>query len=271
MPVYNGTFRVVQQDVVLHDVRQQVQAGARHVTFGDPDFFNGPSHGLKIVRALHEEFPEISYDVTIKIEHLARHSDLLPVLKETGCSFVTSAVESIDPVVLDLFDKHHSCADFLRVVQRFRELELVLNPTFVTFTPWTTVEGYMELLELLSEQRLVDNVAPVQYAIRLLLPAGSRLLELPETKEVVQGYNEEALCYTWEHPDPQMDRLFEAVTRAVQHGLKAEHSRRQIFAEVWRLASEAYGREAGEGFRCAALDKALPFATVPYLTEPWYC
>ncbi len=271
VPVYNGTFRLVQRDVVLSDIRQQVQAGAQHVTFGDPDFWNGPAHGLKIVRALHAEFPEISYDVTIKIEHLVRHLDLLPVLLETGCSFVNSAVESIDPVVLDMFAKDHSRDDFLQVVQRFRELELVLNPTFVTFTPWTTIEGYLELLEVLAEQQLVDNVAPIQYAIRLLLPAGSRLLELPETQAVVQGFDEEALCYTWEHPDPRMDELFKAVTRAVQSGLKGQHSRRRIFAEVWRLASAADGREAGEEFRCAALDQALPAATVPYLTEPWYC
>jgi radical SAM superfamily enzyme YgiQ (UPF0313 family) len=271
VPIYNGTFRVVQRDVVLSDVRQQVQAGAQHITFGDPDFFNGPTHSLKIVRALREEFPQISYDVTIKIEHLVRHMDLLPVLKDTGCSFVTSAVESIDPVILDIFDKHHTRADFLQVVQRFGELELALNPTFVTFTPWTTLEGYLELLELLADQGLVDNVAPIQYAIRLLIPEGSRLLELPETQELVHGYDEEALCYAWEHPDRRMDALFKAVTRAVHRGLQAEHSRRQIFAAVWRLASEAYGREVGKGFHCAALDQALPPATIPYLTEPWYC
>lgn len=271
VPVYNGAFRVVQRDIVLNDIRQQVRSGARHITFGDPDFFNGPTHGLKIVRALHDEFPRISYDVTIKIEHLARHAELLPVLKETGCSFVTSAVESIDPAILEIFDKHHSREDFLRVVQRFRELELVLNPTFVTFTPWTTIEGYLELLDLLAEQGLVDNVAPVQYAIRLLIPAGSRLLELQETHRFVREYDGEALSYPWEHPDPRMDRLFEAVNRAVQRGLEAKHGRRRIFAAVWRLANQACGREVGEVCRCAALDQALPSAAVPYLTEPWYC
>ena len=60
VPVYNGAFRVVEREVVLEDIRQQVAAGARHITFGDPDFFNGPAHALSIVEAVHREFPELS-------------------------------------------------------------------------------------------------------------------------------------------------------------------------------------------------------------------
>src|SRR3984885_13060695 len=74
VPVYNGAFRVVERDIVLEDIRRQVSAGAQHIIFGDPDFFNGPAHALAIVEALHREFPQLSYDVTIKIEHLLHHS-----------------------------------------------------------------------------------------------------------------------------------------------------------------------------------------------------
>src|SRR5204863_9085193 len=49
VPVSNGTFRIVQRDVVLEDIRRQVGAGARHITFGDPDFFNGPGHAMALV------------------------------------------------------------------------------------------------------------------------------------------------------------------------------------------------------------------------------
>ena len=90
VPVYRGAFRIVQQDVVLEDIRQQVAAGAEHITFGDPDFFNGPGHAIPIVEALHREWPALTYDVTIKMEHLLKHRELLPVLKATGCLFVTS-------------------------------------------------------------------------------------------------------------------------------------------------------------------------------------
>ena len=87
---------MVQREVVLADIRQQMAAGAQHITFGDPDFFNGPGHALAIVEALHAEFPAVTYDVTIKIEHLLKHRDALPVLARTGCLFITSAVESLD-------------------------------------------------------------------------------------------------------------------------------------------------------------------------------
>ena len=57
VPVYQGTFRIVPVDVVMEDIRQQVREGATHISFGDPDFFNGPTHGLRLARALHAAFP----------------------------------------------------------------------------------------------------------------------------------------------------------------------------------------------------------------------
>ena len=48
VPVYEGVFRIVDREVVLADIRQQVAAGARHITFGDPDFFNGVGHAIPI-------------------------------------------------------------------------------------------------------------------------------------------------------------------------------------------------------------------------------
>ncbi len=35
---------------------------------------------MRITRALHEEFPDITFDATIKIEHLLKHQHLLPEL-----------------------------------------------------------------------------------------------------------------------------------------------------------------------------------------------
>jgi len=179
VPVYQGTFRVVQRDVVLADIRQQVAAGAEHITFGDPDFFNGPGHGMAIVEALHGEWPALTYDVTIKVEHLLQHRDLLPVLKATGCAFVTSAVESFDDAVLDRLAKGHTQADFVEALGLMRAAGLAMSPTFIPFTPWTTRESYRDFLRALVELGLAGEVAPIQLAIRLLIPEGSLLLELP--------------------------------------------------------------------------------------------
>lgn len=268
VPVYQGQFRIVQQDVVLEDIRRQVAAGAEHITFGDPDFFNGIGHALALVRALRAEHPHLTYDVTIKIEHLLKHAKHLTTLKETGCLFVTSAVESIDDRVLERLNKGHTRDDFLRVVRLCREAGLTLHPTFVAFTPWISIEGYQELLSLLAELDLSDHVAPIQLAIRLLIPAGSKLLELPEVQEIVGPFDETALIYPWRHSDPRVDRLQGDIQALVGAATARGASRREIFAQVWLLAEQAPG----------GLGRPLPLSvqtparvTIPYLTEPWYC
>ena len=263
VPVYNGTFRVVQPEVVLEDVRRQVAAGAAHITFGDPDFFNGPAHAVRIVEDLHREHPAVTYDVTIKIEHLLKHRDLIAVLQRTGCLFVTSAVESNQDEVLEKLDKGHTWRDFIEVAGAFRQIGLALAPTFVPFTPWTTRSGYRALLRDLARLGLVASVAPVQLALRLLIPAGSRLLELDEVRALIGPFDEDALAYKWKHPDPSLDALSAEVLRLAAAEEKRETGRGGIFAKIWALA--AADEPLPENF------DLMPRATIPYMDEPWYC
>ncbi len=258
VPVYGGVFRVVQRDVVLADIRQQVEAGAQHITFGDPDFFNGIGHAIPLVNALHHEFPDISYDATIKIEHLLKHRDALQVLRRTGCLFIVSAVESVDDLVLGKLAKGHTRADFVEALRLTREAGLHLSPTFIPFTPWTTMESYRDLLRAVRDLDLVESVASIQLAIRLLIPAGSLLLELDEIRCLIGPFDPRGLCYRWENADPEVDRL---PTR-LQELMERESSgyRPKIFAKIWETAFDQ------------APDFHLPArATVPYLNEPWYC
>jgi radical SAM superfamily enzyme YgiQ (UPF0313 family) len=258
VPVYNGAFRVVQPDVVLEDIRRQVAAGAGHITFGDPDFFNGPAHAMRIVESLHSEFPGVTYDATIKIEHLRKHRDLLPALKRTGCLFVTSAAESIDDAVLEKLDKGHTRADFIEAVRHFQSLGLTLAPTFIPFTPWTTVESYRELLQCLLELELAESVSPIQLALRLLIPAGSRLLELEDIRDVIESFDAPALLHRWRHSDPQIDDLAKRVFQAASR----KAPRRELFHDIWE---EAHGAPPPENFNL------IPRAAIPYMDEPWYC
>jgi len=266
VPVYGGRFRIVPKDVVLEDVRRQVARGARHVTFGDPDFWNGIGHALPLVRRLHAEHPDLTYDVTIKIEHLLRHREHLAALRETGCLFVTSAVESVDDEVLAKLDKRHTRADFLAALRACRDEGLRLNPTFVAFTPWTTPAGYARLLRVLAENDLVDDVAPVQLAIRLLLPAGSLLLELQDVRAMAGPFDPGSLVHPWTHPDPAVDDLQRRVFAAVRDATGAGEERRATFARIAAIARAAAG-ESGE----SPGTLAVPRAPVPFLTEPWYC
>jgi hypothetical protein len=270
VPVYGGRFFVVQPEVVLEDIAQQVAAGAEHITFGDPDFFNGPTHAMRIVAEMHHRFPDLTYDVTIKVEHLLRNAGDLPTLKETGCLFVTSAVEAVDDRILQIFDKRHTRDDFVRTVGLFREVGLHFNPTFVTFNPWISLQGYRDLLQTVLDLDLVGNVSSIQYAIRLLIPKGSRLLELPLVQEFVGEFDPAALAYPWTHPDPRMDRLHADVLAVVGgQGAEAE-DRYAVFAKVWELTERASDLPVSDPF-ALAVHGVLSREPIPHLSEPWYC
>ncbi|MFN3374728.1 MAG: radical SAM protein, partial [Chloroflexus sp.] len=264
VPVYNGRFRVVPRETVLADIRAQVAAGARHITFGDPDFLNGPGHVLPIVRAMHAEFPDLTYDVTIKIEHILRYAHLLPELRTTGCIMVVSAVEALDDEILARFDKRHTRADVARAVTLLRANDIALNATFVAFTPWTTRQIYRDLLMGVAELGLIESVAPVQYGLRLLIPAGSRLLELPEVRALVGPFDPAGLVYPWCHPDPAMDALQQAVLALAQCGDQCDMSRSAFYQRLLDLCDQVIG----PGPRPATLPAAPP---IPRLSEPWYC
>ncbi len=263
VPIYNGQFRIVAPDVVLADVGAQVAAGAEHITFGDPDFFNGPTHAVRVVKAVHEAFPALTYDVTIKVEHLIKHRDLLSVLRETGCLFVTSAVESLDDHVLALLEKGHTRQDFFDVVDLCRQARVALSPTFVPFHPWTTLESYCDLLATLARLDLIDHVAPIQLAIRLLVPQGSRLLELEDMRARAGAFDPTTLTYQWIHDDPRVDQLQRDVAAAV--GRRLVSDRRIVFEEIATMAHDRAGLPR------LHVPPGCEGSAVPYRDEPWYC
>jgi radical SAM superfamily enzyme YgiQ (UPF0313 family) len=267
VPVYGGQFRVVQPDVVLGDIENLIAGGAEHISFGDPDFLNGPRHALDVVTALHQRFPGVTYDVIIKVEHLVKSSRHLQRLRETGCILVTCAVESFDERVLAVLDKRHTKDDFEQAMNALRSLGIPVNPTFVAFTPWTSLESYLNFLESLRDFGLVPSISPVQYAIRLLIPQGSRLLELPETRELIGSFDEALLAYQWSHPDPRMDELQRQVMEDVQAAQEGEADRAGLFMKVMRLALRIAGRP--EHVDPPRADLSLP--AVPRVEEPWYC
>jgi hypothetical protein len=267
VPVYDGQFRIVQPDVVMADIRAQVERGAAHITFGDPDFFNGIGHALRIVDALHAAFPDLTYDVTIKIEHLLRYRGRLGHLAATGCLFVTSAVESIDDAVLERLEKGHTRADFTEAVDLCRAAGVTLVPTFVPFTPWTSLTGYAELLDEIERLDLVEHVAPIQLGIRLLIPSGSRLLALPEIAGLVRPFDPASLAYPWCHPDPRVDALHRDVMEIVSGAL--HDPRRTVFDRIAALAARR--AQTAPGRRPIHVKPVPNRASVPYLNEPWFC
>jgi radical SAM superfamily enzyme YgiQ (UPF0313 family) len=267
-PVYHGRFFAVPRDVVLADIRQQVEAGARHVTFGDPDFLNGPTHALALARALHAEWPEVTFDFTAKIEHLLRHRAHLPALARAGCLFIVSAAESLSDTVLAHLEKGHTRADILTALAATREAAITLRPTWVAFTPWTTLEDHRAWLDFLADEGLIDHVDPVQYGLRLLVPPGSLLLESAALRPHLGPLEPETLSYRWTHPDPRMDRLQAETAEAVAHAVERREDAPAVFDRARGLAAAAAGAAAPSPVAPGmARDRARP----PRLTEAWFC
>jgi len=267
-PVYGGRFFVVPLEVCLADIRQLVAAGATHVTFGDPDFLNGPGHALAVARAMHAEFPRLTFDFTAKVEHLRRHRARLPELAALGCVFVVSAVESLSDTVLAHLDKGHTRGDVLEVARLVRDAGIALRPTWVPFTPWTTLDDYREMLDFVEAEGLIDHVDPVQYSIRLLVPPGSLLLRHPAMRPFLGPLVERDFYYTWTHPDRGMDRLQEGVAAAVADAAERGEEAAVTFDRVRALADVAAERSSRPGVAARlAADRVRP----PHLTEPWFC
>ncbi|PYM42433.1 MAG: radical SAM protein [Candidatus Rokuibacteriota bacterium] len=265
-PVYGGRFFVVPPDVVLADIRQQVDAGAAHITFGDPDFLNGPGHALAVARALHAELPSVTFDFTAKVEHLLKQRARLPELADLGCAFIITAAESLSDTVLANLAKGHTRADILAALHAVRAAGIALRPTWVPFTPWTTLDDYRELLHFVEAHALIDAIDPVQFSIRLLVPPGSLLLESPAMRPFLGPLVEDAFYYRWTHPDPRMERLATDVAALVARAVDAREDAAATFNRIRGLADAAAGASPRP-------DVVLPPERTrpPRLTEPWFC
>jgi radical SAM superfamily enzyme YgiQ (UPF0313 family) len=271
-PVYHGRLFAVPVAAVLADIRGQVAAGATHITFGDPDFLNAPTHALRVARALHEAFPALTFDFTAKIEHLLAHRALLPELVMRGALFVVSAVESLSDTVLAHLEKGHTRADVFEALQVTRAAGLTLRPSLVAFTPWTTLEDYLDVLDVLVREDLLDHVDPVQLTIRLLVPPGSLLLERGAIRPYLGAFDPAGFGHPWTHPDSRMDRLHREVTDLVGAATRAGEEARSVFERVRAAAYRAAGRGGAEPAASpGAEDAAARRRQVPRLTEPWFC
>jgi radical SAM superfamily enzyme YgiQ (UPF0313 family) len=268
--VYDGRTRAVPVEDVLADVAQLVAAGAEHIHLCDPDFLNRPQHASRVVAALHADFPGVSFDATVKVSHILAHGDVIAQMGASGCSFVVSAFESTSATVLERLDKGHTAAEAGEAVAVLRRAGIEPRPSFLPFTPWTSREDLVELMDFVARHDLVDSVDAVQYGIRLLLPPGSLLLRDPDPvlASALGDFDPDALGWTWRSPDPLLDTLQDAIAveteRAACHGWTPGEAYAVVRAAVFDMLGRA--------------DPGLPTVVSasgamqrPRLSEAWFC
>jgi len=136
----------------------------------------------------------------------------------------------------------------------------------VPFTPWTTVDGYLDLLRVIEQHGVIENVAPIQLGIRLLIPEGSRMLELDEVRRIVGPFDPQSLAYPWKNADPRLDALSETVQEIAASAERQKESRPATFERIWKAAHAAASLPAPQ-----INPPPRSQAGVPFLSEPWYC
>ncbi|MBI4247868.1 MAG: radical SAM protein [Elusimicrobia bacterium] len=267
-PVYGGRFYAVAPDSVVSDIRELARRGARHIHFTDPDFLNGPAHALRIARALHEAFPEMTYDFTAKVEHILKQRPLFKELAAMGCLFVVTALESLSDRVLENLDKGHTRGDILRALAVLKEAGIAMRPSFVAFTPWTSLEDYIDMLDVIEHEGLIGHVDPVQLSIRLLIPPGSLLLGVEALKPFLGALRQENFAYDWKHLDPRMEDLWKSVWGLVEDAAKRGEEAERTF---YRIREKALSIRDNRLPAQTAVYPQRPESRPPRLSEAWFC
>ncbi len=267
VPVYGGRFFVVPVETVMADIRTQVAAGAEHVTFGDPDFLNGPGHALKLARALHAEFPGLTFDFTTKVEHILQHRTMMPEMRALGAGFVVSAFESVSDDILRRLHKGHTRAGMDEALEILAAARLPVHPTWLPFTPWTSLDDYLDMLAWIRTRDLITHVPAVQLTIRLLIPPNSALLA-DNPPGSLGELSPSDFAYAWKHPDPRMDELQARVTIIAEEA--AAEKPHVAFSAIERLAYSMANRPVPVQPLWARPARRLR-PTPPRLTEDWFC
>ncbi|MDH3193612.1 MAG: CUAEP/CCAEP-tail radical SAM protein [Acidimicrobiia bacterium] len=260
--IYDGLFRVVGADVVLDDIAQLVGMGAEHITFGDPDFFNGPHHAMRILEEAHRQFPDLTFDITVKVEHILKHRTLWGRVRAAGVVFAVSAFESMNDDILAILDKGHDRQDMAEAVEIMRSVGIDIRPSWLPFTPWTTAEDVVEMFRFVAEYDLPTD--PIQFTIKLLIPEGSVLLKRPELTPYLGVYDHDRLTYEWVAIDSRAGKLVSRYCEHVDHSMRSNVDPSDLIRDLFAMALEA-AELPPEPLEIGS------FEGRPRLTEPWFC
>lgn len=254
---------MVPRDDVLADIDNLVAAGARHITFGDADFLNAPPHSLSVLERAHDAHPGVTFDATIKVEHIIAHADLWSRLAELNLLFVVSAFESVDDATLEILDKGHTVADMARAVEITKDAGIHIRPTWLPFLPWTTPDDVAGIFEFIDAHDLTGSTDPVQMSIKLLVPTGSLLVKHPAMTPHLDHYDTSALTWRWDFADPETAVLHKELETIAANASDCGQEAGATLDEMRRAVSRVSGRDLRAS--------SEPVVAAPRLTESWFC
>jgi len=96
---------------------------------------------------------------------------------------------------------------------------------------------------VIAEQGVIENVAPIQLGIRLLIPEGSRMLELEDVRRMIAPFDPQSLAYLGRAPiaSGHTKRNRSRDCRAAE---RQKESRPATFERIWKAAHSAAGCRA---------------------------
>ncbi len=244
--VYDGRTRLVGEDVVVADVAGLVASGARHITFGDPDFLNGPHHSLRVVRAVHERFPQLTFDCTTKVEHILAHRGIWREMAAAGCLFVVSAFESLNDDILARLDKGHTAAQAAEAVEILRAHGIEIAPVLAALhargrrcrtwpTSWTSSPATISSPTSTRSSTASGCSCP-------------RARSCSATTSCPLGpYDPELLSYAWLSPDARVDALQARLASIAEEAAATGEAAGTTYLRIRRATAEAMGADSDDG------------------------
>jgi hypothetical protein len=217
---------------------------------------------LDLLREAHSAHPDLTFDVTVKVEHILAHESLWPEMASLGVLLVVSAFESTDDATLEILDKNHTAVDMARAVTVLRSADIHIRPTWLPFVPWTKLQDLVDLVGFLDQNRLWSATDPVQLAIKLLIPEGSLLETHPAIVPHLSSYEPQSLTWSWVFEHPETGRLHKTLDAVAAEGSDCGAEA----AETLSMMRERIGDIAGA--RIPAMPDSAP---TPRLSESWFC
>ena len=259
---FNGSFKTYSLEKIVSDVENQVKQGAKHISFNDPDFFNGPIHALKILESLNEKFPSITYDSTIKVEHIIKYKKYFKELSSLNMVFVISAFETTNDLVLSILEKNHTSHDLNNSIEISQDFGIDIRPTWMPFSPWTELNDLSNIVKLIEKYELRETVDPIQLTIKLLIPKHSLIIKKPEINKYLGNYEKNSLSFKWEYENNDVEKLQSSLFDFILNNSELdEHKQYLGMVNIIEKCTDTK----------LLTNSSYDFKNVPKLSETWFC